>query len=61
MTLRRVSDHRSEPLEQQQKNGPALAQGPAQALGVVVKDGAGGAEGVIGLRVAMAGQARPAF
>jgi hypothetical protein len=40
MSLRRVFDHRSEPLEQQPKNGLALAFGPAQTLGVVVKDGA---------------------
>ena len=43
MSIRHVSDHRSEPLEQQPKNGPALAQGPAQAVGVVMEDGAGGA------------------
>ena len=43
MSLRRFSDHRSEPLEQQPKNGLALALGPAPTLGVVVKDGAGGA------------------
>ena len=41
--IRRLSDHRSEPVEQQPENGLALAQGPAQALGVFVEDGAGGA------------------
>jgi hypothetical protein len=43
ISIRHVFDHRSEPLEQQPKNGVALAQGPAQVLGVVVEDGAGGA------------------
>jgi hypothetical protein len=32
MSLRHVSDHRSELLEHQPKNDTALAQGPAQAL-----------------------------
>jgi len=41
--MRRVSDHRSELAEQQPENGLALAFGPAQSLGVVIKDGAGGA------------------
>jgi hypothetical protein len=41
--VRRISDHRSELGEQQPENGMALAFGPAQALGVVMKDGAGGA------------------
>ena len=39
----RVSDHRSELLEQQPENGLALAFGPVQVMGVVVKGGAGGA------------------
>ena len=43
MSIRHVSDHRSEPLEQQPKNSLALALGPAQPLGVVMEDGAGGA------------------
>lgn len=37
------SDHCSELVEQQPENGLALAFGPAEPLGVVVKDGAGGA------------------
>ena len=41
--VRRVSDHRSELLEQQPKNVLALAFGPVPVLGVVVEDGAGGA------------------
>ena len=43
MSIGRFFDHCSELVEQQTKNGLALAFGPAQALGVVVKDGAGGA------------------
>jgi len=39
MAIRRVSDHRSELLEQQPKNGLALAFGPAEALGTVMEDG----------------------
>jgi hypothetical protein len=38
MAIRRVSDHRSELLEQQPKNGLALAFGPAQALGTIMED-----------------------
>ena len=38
-----ISDHCSELVEQQPENGLALAYGPAETLGVVVKDGAGGA------------------
>jgi len=41
--IRRVSDHVRKPLEQQPENSLALAFGPAQSLGVVIKDGAGGA------------------
>jgi hypothetical protein len=37
MSIRRVSDHRSELLEQQSENGPALAPVPAHASGVVMK------------------------
>jgi hypothetical protein len=40
MSIRHVSDHRSEPLEQQPENGEALAAGPAQTLSVVMEDGA---------------------
>ena len=43
MLLRHASDHPPKLLEQQPENGLALAQGPAQALGVFVEDGAGGA------------------
>ncbi len=39
-TVRRLSGHYSEAAEQQLENGLALASGPAQALGGVVKDGA---------------------
>ena len=39
MAVRRFSEHRSEPLEQQPENGLALASGPAELLGVVVEDG----------------------
>ncbi len=42
-TVRRVSDHHSELLEQQSKNVLALAFGPAQMLGAVMEDGASGA------------------
>jgi hypothetical protein len=38
--IRRFPDHRSELAEQQPENGLSLAFGPAQALRVVVKDGA---------------------
>jgi hypothetical protein len=38
-----ASDHPPEVLEQQSENDLALAQGPAQALGIVVEDGASGA------------------
>ena len=41
--IRRLSEHRSELLEEQPENGLALALGPAQALSVVVEDGTGGA------------------
>ena len=40
--VRRVSDHRSEPVEQQPKNVVALAFGPVPVMGVVVEDGADG-------------------
>jgi hypothetical protein len=40
---RHFLDHGSEPGGQQPENGLALAFGPAQSLGVVIKDGAGGA------------------
>jgi len=55
--VRRVSDHRSELLEQQPKNVMALAYGPVPVLGVVVKDGAGGAalEAAPGLVVEIVG------
>ena len=43
MSMGRFFDHCSELVEQQTKNGFALAFGPAQTLGVVVKDDAGGA------------------
>jgi hypothetical protein len=42
MSLRRFFDHRSEPLEQQPKNGLALAFRPAQTLRIVMEDGTGG-------------------
>jgi len=42
-SIRRFFDHRSKTLEEQPKNGLALAQGPAAVLGVVVEDGARGA------------------
>jgi len=38
MSIRHDSELRSESLEQQPKNGPALVQGPAPALGVIVED-----------------------
>jgi len=41
--VRRFSDHLPKLGEQQPKNGLALALGPAQSLGVVIEDGAGGA------------------
>ena len=41
--IRRFSDHLPKLSEQQPKNGLALALGPAQPLGVVMEDGAGGA------------------
>ena len=41
--IRRFPDYRSELGEQQPENGLALAFGPAQSLGVVIKDGASGA------------------
>jgi hypothetical protein len=43
MAVRRVSDHYSEPEEQQPENGLALALGPAQVLCLVMVDGTGGA------------------
>jgi len=43
MGVRRLSGHYSEVVEQQPENGLALAAGPAQALGGVVKDGTGAA------------------
>jgi hypothetical protein len=43
MSIRRFSDHRSEPLEQQPKNGLALALGPAQPPRLIMEDRAGGA------------------
>jgi hypothetical protein len=41
--IRCFPDHRSELAAQQPENGLALAFGPAQSLGVVMEDGAGGA------------------
>lgn len=41
--IRRFSDHRPEPGEQQPENDLALASGPAQTLRLVMEDGAGGA------------------
>ena len=41
-SIRRFSEHRSKPLEQQPENGLALAPIPAQALDVVMKNGATG-------------------
>ncbi len=43
MSIHRLLDHRSELLEQQSKNGLALAVIPAAVLGGVMEDGAGGA------------------
>ena len=43
MAILRFSDYRSALGEQQPENGMALVFGPAHALGVVLKDGAGGA------------------
>jgi len=43
MTVRRFSEHGSEPMEQQPENGLALASGPGELLGGVVEDGPGGA------------------
>ena len=43
MSMGRFFDHCAELAEQQTKNGLALGFGPAQTLGVVVKDDAGGA------------------
>ena len=56
--VRRVSDHRSELLEQQPKNFLALGFGPAQALGGVMEDGAGGAavEAAPGLVIEIVGR-----
>ena len=41
--IRRLSDHRSEPVEQQPENGLGLALGPAQVMCRVIKDDTGGA------------------
>ena len=41
--IRSFSDHLPKLCEQQPENGLALAFGPAQMLGVVMEDGAGGA------------------
>jgi len=41
--VRRVPDYRPKLLEQQPENGLTLAFGPAQSLGVVMEDHAGGA------------------
>jgi hypothetical protein len=43
MFIRHFSDHRSEPLEQQPKNGLPLALGPTGSLRLVVEEGARGA------------------
>jgi hypothetical protein len=40
--VRRFPDYRPKLLEQQPKNGTVLAFGPAQSLGVVMEDNAGG-------------------
>jgi len=42
-SIRRLSEHRSEPLEPQPENDLALAWGLAQTSGDVVEDGAGDA------------------
>jgi len=42
-TVRRLSGHYSEVVEQQSENGLALVEGPTQALRVVMEDGTGAA------------------
>jgi len=42
-TVRRFSNHASEPLAQQPENGLTLVLDPAQPLRFVMEDGAGGA------------------